>query len=95
MESFFSWLLQNLAWETLKKALPPTKQVDVVIFKRALVQAQDRLAELEQDRKLLEKLVDQRNRMHAELVSAKRQLAALEETNHELRSKIKRLQAKK
>lgn len=62
MEAFFAWLLQNVAWDTLKKALPKAKQRDLNLFKQALADAQARLKELEQDRVLLEKLVDQRNR---------------------------------
>ena len=87
MEAFFAWLLQNVAWDTLKKALPRIKQRDLNLFKQALADAQARLKELEQDRALLEKLVDQRNRAIAQLIEANRRIADLEVELTKLRKK--------
>ena len=83
MEAFFAWLLQNIAWDTLKQALPKTKQRDLAVFRQALEDAQNRVKELEQDRELMMRLVQQRNRVLAELTEAKRRIKVLE---RELRS---------
>lgn len=78
MEAFFAWLLQNIAWDTLKQALPKIKQRELMLFRQALEDAQSRLKELEDDRKLLGKIVQQRNRALAELTEASRRLKELE-----------------
>ena len=44
MEAFFAWLLQNVAWDTLKKALPESNRRDLMIFRQALEDAQSALA---------------------------------------------------
>lgn len=87
MESFFAWLLQNIAWDTIKKALPKIKQRDLAVFQRALEDAQNRIDELEQDRELLARLVEQRNRAIAELIEAKRRIKQLERELHRLGQK--------
>jgi isocitrate dehydrogenase len=78
VEAFFAWLLQNIAWDTLKKAIPKVKQRDLVIFRQALEDAQNRIAELQQDREMLHRLVQQRNRAFAELIEARRRIKELE-----------------
>ena len=78
MEGFLAWLLQNVAWDTLKKALPKPKQRDLMVFRQALEDAQFRILELEQDRILLGRLVQQRNRALAELAEARREIKRLE-----------------
>ena len=78
MEAFFAWLLQNVAWDTLKQALPKVKQRELMLFRQALEDAQNRLKELEDDRKLLGKIVQQRNRALAELTQANRRIKELE-----------------
>ena len=80
MEVFFAWLVQNVAWETLKKSLPQVKQRELMIFRQALEDAQNRIRELEQDRLLLAKIVQQRNRALAMLTEANRRIKELEET---------------
>lgn len=78
MEAFFAWLLQNIAWDTLKKALPKVRQRELMLFRQALEDAQNRLKELEEDRKLLAKIIQQRNRALAELTQANRRIRELE-----------------
>jgi DNA-binding transcriptional regulator GbsR (MarR family) len=78
VEAFFTWLLQNLAWDALKKLLPTVGERELAIFKQALEDAQGRLKELESDRKLLAKIVQQRNRALAELTVANRRIKELE-----------------
>ena len=78
MEGFLAWLLQNVAWDTLKQALPNPKQRDLMVFRQALEDAQFRILELEQDRIFLARLVQQRNRALAELTEARREIKGLE-----------------
>ena len=77
-EAFFTWLLQNIAWDTLKQALPKPKQRELAMLRRALRDTQNRIDELEEDRKLLARLVEQRNRAIAEVIHAKRKIRLLE-----------------
>jgi DNA-binding transcriptional regulator GbsR (MarR family) len=85
LEAFFAWLLQNVAWDTLKQALPKVKQRDLKVFKQALEDAQNRLLELERDRELLGKIVEQRNRAIMQLTEANRRIKALEAQLRELK----------
>lgn len=78
LEAFFAWLVQNIAWDTLKKALPASKGRDLMLFRQALEDAQRRILELEEDRKLLGKLVEQRNRALSQLTEANRRISELE-----------------
>lgn len=90
MEAFLSWLLQNVAWDTLKKALPRLKRQDLDIFRQALEDAQDRLAELEADRELLDRIVQQRNLALADLTKANRRIKELESQLAKARAKAKK-----
>lgn len=90
MEAFLSWLLQNVAWDTLKKALPQLKQRDLDIFRQALADAQDRLAELEGDREMLDRIVQQRNLALADLTKANRRVKELESQLAKARAKAKK-----
>ena len=78
MEAFFAWLVQNIAWDTLKKVIPAAKQRDLAVFRQALEDAQNRIRELEEDRKLLGRLVEQRDLAIARLGEANRRIAELE-----------------
>ena len=87
MEAFFAWLVQNIAWDTIKTALPRIKQRELTIFRQALEDAQNRISELEQDRLLLGKIVQQRNRAIAELGEANRRIKELERSLTKKRGK--------
>ena len=78
MEAFFTWLFQNIAWDTLKQALPKAKQRELALLQRALSDSQNRIDELEEERRLIVRLVEQRNRAIAEVIHTKRKVRQLE-----------------
>lgn len=90
MEALLIWIFQNISWEVLKKALPENKQTDLRVFRQALADAQDRNKELESDRAMLERLIEQRDVAFAELREAKRRIRDLEKECYELRLSKKR-----
>ncbi len=85
MEALLNWLLGSLGWDALKKLLSrDASGVQPLI--RALKEVQDRNAELEQDRELMARLVEQRNLLHAQLTEMKRRMSELEQECASLRA---------
>jgi len=85
VEAFLSWLIGSLGWDGLKKLFRRGKASDIKLLKQALDDAQDRSRELIKDRELMMRLVEQRNRLGAELTQARGLIAELEAEWVELR----------